>query len=385
MEDCIRDSDVILVVCTPKLKARWEKTENPDFGHGATFEGALAAQYMYDNAMRNSKVFPIIPDGGRYEHAPDKLRPWWNWHCFPSKNDDIWCLIFNVSGDDGPSATDGKTKDPHRRRTAELLGAVGARLFREAVVAELAAETDPDPAPNDASRIVDWFSARELDQGALTQHLNLVHRALLALDNQQAMPAADRSAAEKAAAALYCLAACRLVNRSAHPQGEYVVRVPRTAPVIYAVIATAVFGGTLELRASDDGGLPCGDCMFHIQIPAGGHHTEQSFERAAYLAVFPNQRDAPKVACNAGPLTDEQKADLIVRLQILRDVRRKSLALVITGQIDGEPHRAFAARNKVPVMVPDDMAMALLRIKPEILRAHIEEFCSDVGMFQGSP
>ena len=64
MHDCIRKADVVLVVCTPKLKARYEKNEEPVTGRGATYEGAIVTQQIYDNAMRNTKFFPIMPDGG---------------------------------------------------------------------------------------------------------------------------------------------------------------------------------------------------------------------------------------------------------------------------------------------------------------------------------
>jgi hypothetical protein len=51
----------VLVVCTPKLKGRYEKTAAPDAGRGATYEGAIVTQRIYDDAMRNTKFFPILP------------------------------------------------------------------------------------------------------------------------------------------------------------------------------------------------------------------------------------------------------------------------------------------------------------------------------------
>ena len=59
MHDCLRKADVVLVVCTPKLKARYEKNEEPGTGFGATYEGAVVTQHIYDAAMRNTKFFPV--------------------------------------------------------------------------------------------------------------------------------------------------------------------------------------------------------------------------------------------------------------------------------------------------------------------------------------
>jgi len=89
----IEDVDVVLVVCTPLLKARYEKREELGIGLGATYEGAIITQAMYDAAQRNTKFFPVLPDGGNYENIPITLRPFYNRHCFPSGNDRILRLI----------------------------------------------------------------------------------------------------------------------------------------------------------------------------------------------------------------------------------------------------------------------------------------------------
>jgi hypothetical protein len=46
-EEC----DVVLVICTPRLKARYSKREDPSVGRGAVFEGAIINQ-----ARRNFEV-----------------------------------------------------------------------------------------------------------------------------------------------------------------------------------------------------------------------------------------------------------------------------------------------------------------------------------------
>ncbi|HUL12505.1 MAG TPA: toll/interleukin-1 receptor domain-containing protein, partial [Methylococcaceae bacterium] len=61
MQGCIDKADIVLVVCTPKLRARYEKTAAPDSGRGATYEGAIVTQHIYDAAMRNTKFYPVLP------------------------------------------------------------------------------------------------------------------------------------------------------------------------------------------------------------------------------------------------------------------------------------------------------------------------------------
>lgn len=85
----IEKADTVLVVCSPKLRGRFEKTAPPDSGFGATYEGAIVTQHVYDAAMRNNKFFPILPDGGSTEDIPVALRSWWNGHRFPSGNEGI--------------------------------------------------------------------------------------------------------------------------------------------------------------------------------------------------------------------------------------------------------------------------------------------------------
>jgi hypothetical protein len=93
MEKGIASADVVLIVCSPRLKNRYEMTEDPDLGFGGTFEGAIITQHIYFAQMRNKKFFPILPDAGKPEHIPDKFRGWSNNHHFPSGNAGILKLI----------------------------------------------------------------------------------------------------------------------------------------------------------------------------------------------------------------------------------------------------------------------------------------------------
>ncbi len=145
MNDCIEQADVVLVVCTPRLKDRYAKNAPLETGRGATFEGAIVTQHMYDNAMRNTKFFPIVPDGGGYEDVPTTLRNWWNGHSFPSGCDGIRRMIINeLSGAEARSTlavAEASSKSGwsiethHQKMTAELLGAEGVVELRRGAVA----------------------------------------------------------------------------------------------------------------------------------------------------------------------------------------------------------------------------------------------------------
>lgn len=114
MLNCIEVADTVLVVCTPKLKARYDKNAAPDEGRGATYEGAIVTQHIYDNAMRNTKFFPILPDDGQEDNIPMALKPWWNNHWFPSGTGGIHSMIFAGSSDLKPPSP-SPLPDPSRR------------------------------------------------------------------------------------------------------------------------------------------------------------------------------------------------------------------------------------------------------------------------------
>lgn len=95
MLGCIRQADIVLVVCTPTLRQRYEKTADPDSGRGATYEGAIVTQHIYDDVMRNVKFYPILPDGDSEGDIPMALKSWWNGHRFPGGNEGIRRMIFD--------------------------------------------------------------------------------------------------------------------------------------------------------------------------------------------------------------------------------------------------------------------------------------------------
>lgn len=221
MLGCIDQAETVLVVCTPKLKGRYEKTAAPDAGWGATYEGAIVTQRIYDAVMRNTKFFPILPNGGTEDDIPTALKSWWNGHRFPGGNEGIRRMVFaepvgggshgdSPAGSAETAASPWPIGAPHERLAARLLGAAGASPFFQALQDEMGREFTGTPAAQTAAAMVQRFTEYPAAQ-ALDLFI-VVRRALLAVP--PAGPA--RQAAEEAAAALYCLAACRLVDQAAH-------------------------------------------------------------------------------------------------------------------------------------------------------------------------
>lgn len=95
MEDQVEDSDIVLVVCTPKYYARFRKKEEPNKGLGAIFEGAIITSELYESQLENEKFHPIIPEGGESKNVPKILRPFFNYLAFPKDNEKILKCILN--------------------------------------------------------------------------------------------------------------------------------------------------------------------------------------------------------------------------------------------------------------------------------------------------
>ena len=169
MLDCIERADTVLIVCTPKLKARYEKTANPDTGRGATYEGAIVTQRIYDAAMRNTKFFPIVPDGGSDGDVPTFLSPWSNGHRFTSGNEGIRRLIYSgptrvdgVEGNSSDTATaEESTPTPRsdqERLAIRLLNAPAAAPFLKSLRDDFASTSNGPSIPPTSEAIVQRFA-----------------------------------------------------------------------------------------------------------------------------------------------------------------------------------------------------------------------------------
>ena len=209
MLGCIERADIVLVVCTPKLKARYEKTAEPDTGLGATYEGAIVTQIIYNAAMRNTKFYPILPEGGDLANIPLALQAWWNRHYFPKGNENIRRMIVDPDPKAGQGAgvdqeTPEKTRfgvNHHQARVVRLLAASGARDFRTAIFRDFA-EKFPPARPETAAAFVHEFMTCHCDSESVRELFDVVWSGLEAAPSRERDHQA-RQATEEA------LAACR--------------------------------------------------------------------------------------------------------------------------------------------------------------------------------
>src|SRR2546423_12249605 len=56
----IRDTHFILVVCTKTYKRRWDGDEKTGVGLGATYEGQIIQQLLYDAGGVNERFVPVL-------------------------------------------------------------------------------------------------------------------------------------------------------------------------------------------------------------------------------------------------------------------------------------------------------------------------------------
>lgn len=396
MLGCINQADTVLVVCSPKLKERFENTAAPEAGLGATYEGAIITQQIFNNAMRNDKFYPVLPDEGHVSHIPTTLMSWWNGNRFASGYEGIGRMVCAEGGLQAMEAT-SPSKDSlegtpvplieigQQRLANRLLGKAASAQFLDALMSEFVEEFYPALAPVTAAAMVQRFMESTGDE--IQKLFYVVRRALQSVPAQGQL--AERRHVEEVAAALYFLAACRLVVQAQHaakPGNErYVLHVPTDDQVICAVIATALFGGELHLVPSDDPKRPLPRDTFTVKPPAGGEQIEIDFERAVYFVVFAGNRNETEGTLDAGPLSPEQRTELAARFRTITKVRRGSLTLVVHGIKQADAVHGFADRYRVPVMIPaTEATTTLLGMDADTLRAEIREFWSELHAFQRS-
>lgn len=295
-----------------------------------------------------------------------------------------------IGGGDAGSGAGGRDngredrqRDPsptgrHRQMVEKALAKTEA--FLDSV--EVALKDEFGEARQGAPAITDFFAACE--PGTVLKLFSVVSNAL-GQEDMQRLAAADRKLAQKAAAALYCLAACRLVDQTAVAAGlsreggatAHLLRVNAGEPVICAIIATAVFGGELHLIPSDDPAMPRAEHGFKVTLDPGSQVSESDFERAVYLELFDGAKGTRELSLDKRPLTEIERGRLAARIRDLRGTRRRSLVLVLALAAPDAASMAeqFADHHGVPVVVPDSAAItALVGIDVPTLQGEIEEF-----------
>ena len=136
MQHSIEDASVVLIVCSAKYKLRYEKRGPKDEGLGATWEGAIITQNLYDGAQRNKKFYPIFVDPVEFKHVPTALKAWCNGHSFPSTQKNILTLIQQCLAD-----------------VVGLSAAAKGDDSTPSAIPSPQADPPPDPPPDDSERL----------------------------------------------------------------------------------------------------------------------------------------------------------------------------------------------------------------------------------------
>ncbi|RIZ69456.1 MAG: hypothetical protein D0528_04090 [Methylococcales bacterium] len=229
----------------------------------------------------------------------------------------------------------------------------------------------------DATEIINRFSqCKPEDVNALF----LVSRKALNKVRFADLNESDKHDVIEAVTALYLLAALRLVD-VASAQSGYVVLVPSNERILCAIIATALFGGSLKVLPDYDTHLPVPEYAFEINVPAAGDYVTESFERAMYVSIFKNNRKVDLSALDSQKLSQDEISDLNARLESLRDVHEQNLCLVVTGNtISADNAVPISNTYKVPTFFQsDDTATVVLGMPYQDLTAKIKQFWQDLN------
>ena len=408
MDRCLDEDPLVLCLGSPLYFDRCRRDESAPAGKGVAFESVQVVRRLYSRKQHNDGwLWFAIRDGA----APDK--------CLPQRVDfqcDAYCC---------PSET-GQLLDDLVHHA--LAGAVplGATPAASAVVAEAVTATLPVAAPalptlvsqrqwaadrladapdfhtqlrrdhwgqrppdclanGEADQLTAWLCTA--DAGACDTTLLATRRALGKLPAKA--DRAVRLAAERAAVALYCLAACRRVSLAAGALAsrEGLVSVPSDAHVYCAVIATVLSGGRLELQPSPQyAGVPGPAYSFDVQGSPTGDGAPYAFDRAVYAAVFPNAERTPHFTLDHQPLSKDEVKQLRARLKTLRSVKEQVVTLVVRLGCARDQADAFGRAHDLPVFLCDpDLAKDVLGVDADDLVADLAEFWRELSEFPSQP
>lgn len=261
----------------------------------------------------------------------------------------------------------------------ELLSARHAEVYFKSLQEQIGVIFGSDRLPVSPADIVDMICKCSPED--IQEYFDAIRAALEDVNEKLDGTTSDRAAVERAVAALYFLAACRLVDHEAHADGDLLAWVPsESVPLVCAVIATALFGGHLDIwRADDDAGkIP--EYYFEIRAKPGSEHLRESLDRALYVELSRKFPDVMTTDLDAGPLTPKEQSRLRSAIRTIRKVKKSSLTLVIKGLSHASAPEYFVEKHKVPALIENrEAGVALLGMDPEDLAAEIEFFMSELG------
>lgn len=282
----------------------------------------------------------------------------------------------------------------HLQFTVDRLNTEGGRIFFDKLHSiGLQGVFEPNQIPHSPSDTIKWFISRPISQ--VESLFFAVHDTLESLESisDLSLNKTKRREAEEAATALYCIAACRFVNkesRSSHNNitdpSFYLVESPNNELLICAIIVTALFGGKLQLVAHETTDVSTGmtqprpEFAFHIPTPVAGDNLIPDFERAVFNEIFKNKKTAAnKTSIDTGSLKPEERASLSVRIRQIQVRKKCNLTLIINHDM---PHclcRDFVDHYRTPIVFPTNETTKILTgIDPLHLQAYIKEFWQNI-------
>ena len=95
MQDSIEEAEYVLIICTKKYSDRFSKKEVND-GKGATFEGSIITQDLYDFNGENDKFIPVILKPSDEGFIPKILKSYTIYKIF--QNEDYTRLYARLTG-----------------------------------------------------------------------------------------------------------------------------------------------------------------------------------------------------------------------------------------------------------------------------------------------
>jgi hypothetical protein len=74
MREQVEIADFVLLICTETYRRRFDGAEEAGKGLGATYEGLLITQEVYDAGSQNTRFIPVLLSSGSSQHVPLLLR-----------------------------------------------------------------------------------------------------------------------------------------------------------------------------------------------------------------------------------------------------------------------------------------------------------------------
>lgn len=268
-------ADFVVLVCTPTYRRRFEGQEAAGKGKGATFEGLLAIQHLYDANTRNNKFIPVAFAGGAETDIPLVLRPYTR-YTLPGQFEPLYRHI---------------TGQPEV--VAAALGPRKVLPRRGAAAPPATPATSPDASAATPTR-APLAAATVRSEGGRDVHIEpaeLLHRLLLSLFSSADQfrqwvslgPDGHKLVAEfpggstSASAAIF--SGLDVLRRHGHLDADFYARLvadyPRRSDDIHRVATiagAASHGATVSSSASTStrGGIHIGNVGDKVHIQAGG-------------------------------------------------------------------------------------------------------------------